>query len=116
MRVRQWQRVLQCKSVGWWTGYKIGGVISLVAAEFFQQRDLRITGKYLLFMGLIVIISSSALLFVPEEDSKIRNITQKNNDDKLLKKLQIKNQISKMLIWIYSTLFNPLVSFFKKTH
>ena len=67
-------------------------------------------------MGLIVIISSSALLFVPEEDSKIRNITQKNNDDKLLKKLQIKNQISKMLIWIYSTLFNPLVSFFKKTH
>ena len=65
-------------------------------------------------MGLIVIISSSALLFVPEEDSKIRNITQKNNDDKLLKKLQIKNQISKMLIWIYSTLFNPLVSFFKK--
>ena len=65
-------------------------------------------------MGLIVIISSSTLLFVPEKDSKTRNITQKNNDDKLLKKLQIKNQISKMLIWIYSTLFNPLVSFFKK--
>ena len=24
--------------VGWWTGYKIGGVISLMTAEFFQQR------------------------------------------------------------------------------
>ena len=101
--------------VGWWTGYKIGGVISLVAAEFFQQRGFENYWQIsFLFMGLIVIISSSALLFVPEEDSKIRNITQKNNDDKLLKKLQIKNQISKMLIWIYSTLFNPLVSFFKK--
>ena len=101
--------------VGWWTGYKIGGVISLVAAEFFQQRGFENYWQIsFLFMGLIVIISSSTLLFVPEKDSKTRNITQKNNDDKLLKKLQIKNQISKMLIWIYSTLFNPLVSFFKK--
>ena len=24
--------------VGWWTGYKIGGVISLTTAEFFQQK------------------------------------------------------------------------------
>ena len=101
--------------VGWWTGYKIGGLISLVAAEFFQQRGFENYWQIsFLFMSLIVIISSSALLFVPEEDSKTRNITQKNNDDKILKKLQIKNQISKMLIWIYSTLFNPLVSFFKK--
>ena len=101
--------------VGWWTGYKIGGVISLVAAEFFQQKGFENYWQIsFLFMGLIVIISSFTLLFVPEEDSKTRNITQKNNDDKLLKKLQIKNQISKMLIWIYSTLFNPLVSFFKK--
>ena len=101
--------------VGWWTGYKIGGLISLVAAEFFQQRGFENYWQIsFLFMGLIVIISSFTLLFVPEEDSKTRNITQKNNDDKLLKKLQIKNQISKMLIWIYSTLFNPLVSFFKK--
>ena len=101
--------------VGWWTGYKIGGVISLVAAEFFQQRGFENYWQIsFLFMGLIVIISSSTLLFVPEKDSKTRNITQKNNDDKLLKKLQIKNQISKTLVWIYSTLFNPLISFFKK--
>ena len=101
--------------VGWWTGYKIGGVISLVAAEFFQQRGFENYWQIsFLFMGLIVIISSSTLLFVPEEDSKTRNITQKNNDDKLLKKLQIRNQISKTLVWIYSTLFNPLISFFKK--
>ena len=23
--------------VGWWTGYKLGGVVALNAAEFFQQ-------------------------------------------------------------------------------
>ena len=27
--------------VGWWTGYKLGGVIALNAAEYFQQRRLR---------------------------------------------------------------------------
>ena len=28
--------------VGWWTGFKIGGVISLMSAEFFQQKDLKL--------------------------------------------------------------------------
>ena len=26
--------------VGWWTGYKIGGVISLISAEFFQRQGV----------------------------------------------------------------------------
>ena len=72
--------------VGWWTGYKIGGVISLVAAEFFQQRGFENYWQIsFLFMGLIVIISSSALLFVPEEDSKKYEI--------LLKKIMMTNYL-----------------------
>ena len=31
--------------VGWWTGYKLGGVVALNAAEFFQRSGLKITGK-----------------------------------------------------------------------
>ena len=31
--------------VGWWTGYKLGGVVALNAAEFFQKQVLKITGK-----------------------------------------------------------------------
>ena len=31
--------------VGWWTGYKIGGVISLLTADFFQHLDLKTIGK-----------------------------------------------------------------------
>ena len=31
--------------VGWWTGYKLGGVVALNAAEFFKKQVLKITGK-----------------------------------------------------------------------
>ena len=31
--------------VGWWTGYKLGGVIALNAADFFKHLDLKTTGK-----------------------------------------------------------------------
>jgi len=33
--------------VGWWTGYKLGGVIALNAAEYLQQAGLKIIGKLL---------------------------------------------------------------------
>ena len=32
-------------AVGWWTGYKLGGVVALNTAEFFQHIGLKITGK-----------------------------------------------------------------------
>ena len=37
--------------VGWWTGYKLGGVVALNTAEFFQQIGFDITGKLLFSFG-----------------------------------------------------------------
>ncbi len=101
--------------VGWWTGYKIGGVISLTTAEFFQQRGYENYWQLsFLILGLVVFISSIALIFVPEKSSKTRSIKQYENDKKLLKNLKFKNYLSKILAWLYGTVVNPLVSFFKK--
>ena len=101
--------------VGWWTGYKIGGVISLVSADFFQQQGYENYWQLsFLLLGLIVLITSFALIFVPEKSSKIRSLNQKKKDDVLLKKLNINNRASKFLVWLYGTIINPLVSFFKK--
>ena len=101
--------------VGWWTGYKIGGVISLLSAEFFQQKGFENYWQLsFLLLGLIIIITSFALILIPEKSSKLRSVNQKNHDIKLLKKLKVKNQISKIFAWIYGTTVNPLISFFKK--
>ena len=43
--------------VGWWTGYKIGGVISLTTAEFFQQRGYENYWQLsFLILGLVVFL------------------------------------------------------------
>ncbi len=101
--------------VGWWTGYKIGGVISLMTAEYFQQLGFENYWQLsFLILGLIVMISSVALFFVPEKSSYLRTSIQKEKDKKLFNKFKIKNQLTKSLAWLYGTVVNPLISFFKK--
>ena len=101
--------------VGWWTGYKIGGVISLLSAEFFQQKGYENYWQLsFLLLGFIIIITSLGLILVPEKSSKTRIISQKNQDNKLFYKFQTNSQISKIFTWLYGTIINPLVSFFKK--
>ena len=101
--------------VGWWTGYKIGGAISLLSAEFFQQKGFENYWQLsFLLLGLIIVITSFALILIPEKSSKIRAVNQKNQDIKLLKKLKVNNKISKVFAWIYGTTVNPMISFFKK--
>ncbi len=101
--------------VGWWTGYKIGGVISLMTAEYFQQLGFENYWQLsFLVLGLIVMISSVALFFVPEKSSYLRTSIQKEKDKKFFNKFKIKNQLTKSLAWLYGTVVNPLISFFKK--
>ena len=101
--------------VGWWTGYKIGGVISLMSAELFQQKGIENYWQMsFVLLALIVVISSIALLFVPEKNSTLRVSLQQQNDQRILDKFKIKNKLSQILTWVYGTIFNPLVSFFKK--
>ena len=101
--------------VGWWTGYKIGGVISLMSAEFFQLKGFENYWQLsFLILSFVVFVSSFALFFVPENSSKFRALIHKKNEKKILKVLKIQNKISKVFVWLYSTIINPLISFFKK--
>ena len=101
--------------VGWWTGYKIGGFISLISAEFFQQKGFENYWQLsFLLLGLIIIITSTILIFIPEKSSKIRTLNQKKKDDELVRHLNVRHKTSKLLVWLYGTIINPLVSFFKK--
>ena len=101
--------------VGWWTGYKIGGALSLLSAEFFQQKGfVNYWQLSFLLLGLIIVITSFALILVPEKNSKARSTNQRIEDKKFLNKFKVNNKISKTFSWLYGTIINPLVSFFKK--
>ena len=53
--------------VGWWTGYKLGGVIALNVAEYFQQ--IGFTNYWqitFLILGIVIIACNIGLMFVHE--------------------------------------------------
>ena len=101
--------------VGWWTGYKIGGLISLLSATFFQNQGIENYWQMsFLLLSVIIITCNIFLLLVPERDSSEIAFKQKMDDQKLLKTLGKPNKTKYAIAWISGVIINPLISFFKK--
>ena len=101
--------------VGWWTGYKLGGVVALNSAEYFQKLGIdnywQIT---FLILGIIIIACNIALMFVHEKKSGERYDAQIKTDKIIQKKLGSNNFLASIIAWISGTIAGPIVSFFKK--
>ncbi len=101
--------------VGWWTGYKLGGVIALNSAEYFQkigfQNYWQIT---FLILGVIIIACNIALMFVQENQKNERFETQNKTEKSIQEKLGSVNFLTKVISWISGTVAGPIVSFFRK--
>ena len=101
--------------VGWWSGYKLGGVLSLTSAEYLQNLGFENYWQLtFLILGVIVIIMNIGLMFVKETDYLTRYNEQKKNDKLISSKFKKENLFTKFLTWIGGTLSGPIISFFKK--
>ena len=101
--------------VGWWTGYKLGGVISLFSAETLQNLGFENYWQItFLILGIIIIACNIALMFVHEKQKNERFETQKKTDENIQNKLGRSNILTKIISWITGTVAGPIVSFFKK--
>ena len=101
--------------VGWWSGYKLGGMISLLTAEYLE--NIGITNYWqitFLILGIIIILMSIGLMFVHEPILTDRSLKQKETDKLIESKLGSKNIITSIVAWISGTLGGPIISFFKK--
>jgi PAT family beta-lactamase induction signal transducer AmpG len=101
--------------VGWWSGYKLGGVIALFSAQYLE--DIGVTNYWqitFLILGIVVILMNVGLMFVHEPLSSDRQLKQKETDKIIENKLGSKNIITSFTAWISSTLGGPIISFFKK--
>ena len=100
--------------IGWWTGFKLGGLLSLFLSDYLEQMNIKNFWQItFVFLSFIIIILNILLLTIYEKKISIR---RKNFDIKLsnynfFSKLRIINTI---YFWITSTLINPIYSFFKK--
>ena len=101
--------------VGWWTGYKLGGVIALKVAEYFQILGVENYWQLtFLVLGIVVIACSIGLMFVHEPQQIKRQESQKKTDEFIEGKLGANNFITKSVAWITATIAGPIMSFFKK--
>ena len=101
--------------VGWWTGYKLGGVVALNAAEYFQKLGIENYWQItFLILGIIIIACNILLMFVHEKKSSERYDAQSKTDKIIQKKLGNNNFLAPIIAWISGTIAGPIVSFFKK--
>jgi len=101
--------------VGWWTGYKLGGVIALNAAEYFQNAGFENYWQItFLILGIVIIACNIGLMFVHEPQPTERQRAQKETDQMIEGKLGSSGAITKSVAWIGGTIAGPIISFFKR--
>ena len=101
--------------VGWWTGYKLGGVIALNAAEYFEKAGFENYWQItFLILGIVIIACNIGLMFVHEPQPTERQESQRRTDQMIEEKLGSSNAAIKEIVWISGTVAGPIISFFKK--
>ena len=100
--------------MGWWTGFKIGGLVSLFISDYFEKLGFynywQITFIFLFFILMLL----NFLLLTIKEASK--NLSIKNGFT-VLKNSKISifgKKINFILLWIFETIITPIYDFFKK--
>lgn len=101
--------------VGWWSGYKLGGLITLISADWLQGLGLvnywQIT--FIMICGIIILFNLG-LLLIPEYGTKERFQAQQDDQNNLKKNIRISGYAGELIAWTSTTIVSPLYSFFKR--
>ena len=101
--------------VGWWTGYKLGGVIALTSAEFFQNLGFENYWQItFLILGVVIIACNIGLMFVNEALQSDRSESQNRTDKLIQNKLGSSNLLTRTIAWLTGAVIGPILSFFNK--
>ena len=96
--------------VGWWSGYKLGGVIALFTAEYFENIGIENYWQTtFLILGIVIILMNIGLMFVNEPIITDRQSKQKATDELIENKLGSKNILTSFIAWISGTLGLSLI-------
>ena len=101
--------------VGWWSGYKLGGVISLFTADYLEKVGIENYWQItFLILGILVVLMNIGLMFIKEQSASTRLSNQNQNDKIISSKFRNDNFLTKIITWLTGTISGPIVSFFKK--
>jgi len=101
--------------VGWWTGYKLGGVAALVTAETLQQAGVTNYWQFtFLILGAVVVLCNIGLMAVSEAPPAERAQAQAEDERALRSRLNFGGVLAAIVTWLGTTLIGPLASFFRR--
>ena len=89
--------------IGWWTGFKLGGMITFFIADYVQAMGV-VNYWQITFISVLVMIGlmNLGLLLIPE---KQRNITAHDRAHG--------TSLRTLITWLIETVIDPLASFFR---
>ena len=102
--------------VGWWTGYKLGGVVALKTASAFQNAGVENYWQAtFLVLGVVVILCSIGLVLCVCETSPAERVAaQAEEDDRIAAHLDLSGGLGRAVTWLAGTVAGPLMSFFRR--
>ena len=101
--------------VGWWTGYKLGGLVALETAQTFQNAGVEDYWQAtFLVLGVVVVLCNIALAFVRESAAAERIAAQAEDDERIASRLAVSGPLGRTAAWLGGTVIGPLMSFFRQ--
>ena len=102
--------------VGWWTGFKLGGVAALKSAEFFQNVGVESywQATFLVLGGLVVACSVALAILVREAPAASRQVAQTATDDRIASRLNLAAGSGRTAARLAGTVVGPFTSFFRR--
>ena len=89
--------------IGWWSGFKLGGLVTLTVADLFENQG--ITDYWpmtFLVVMLMMVAMNIALMFIPEKNTAPAKPAAASAE-----------KTSRIADWLKDTLVGPLLSFFR---
>ncbi len=100
--------------IGWWSGFKLGGMIALLAADKFQSAGIdNYWQMTFIVLGVLVVAANIALVMIPERGTEERRIAQAAEQATLQRQLGNDGPMAAALSFIGSAVITPLFSFFR---
>ena len=101
--------------VGWWSGYKLGGLVTLITADWIQALGVENYWQVtFIIICSIVVLCNIGLFFIPETGTNERIQSQQKDQKKIQGKIGITGGLGNLIAWFTATIVSPLFSFFKQ--
>ena len=101
--------------VGWWSGYKLGGLVTLITADWIQALGVENYWQVtFIIICSIVVLCNIGLFFIPETGTNERIQSQQKDQKNIQGKIGITGGLGNLIAWFTATIVSPLFSFFKQ--